>query len=509
MYEIYYLYEKRYIMIKSGKRKYIVCFAILVLLCWLFPYTGDDWAWGSKIGIERLNSWFDNYNGRYFGNLIVLALTRSNLLKSFTMAFCLTGIVYCTERIIQRKWAFLTCAVFLLFVPRLVARQAIVWTAGFANYTTSIFLTLIYLVYIWWIFEDKKENDDKNLQQKPVMAILFLLLGVANTLIVEHIAIYNVALSIFVVAFVFLKYKRILVQHLGYFIGSLFGIIYMFSNSGYHSVAVGEDSYRTVAFGIFGIIKRVLSNYFGTIYREFYMNNVVLNAALFFISFLVVFSLRKELSIIILKIAKASVFINSIYLAWSIFSVFFLDYNKPKILLAFEGAFTLLSGLALIYLVVVASIHHKKILKTSFLMLSNLFITATLFVVTPIGSRCFFAGYVFFILLLCELVTMLPEHYTEKFVKYKVKTIANVMIVVLLVFYFIIFSVIHVTDVQRIQRIRQKISEGETVIEVIKYPFSSYLWCSEPGGEIWGERYKYFYDLPEDITLVPVDKYSD
>ena len=104
---------------------------------------------------------------------------------------------------------------------------------------------------------------------------------------------------------------------------------------------------------------------------------------------------------------------------------------------------------------------------------------------------------------------MLPEEYIEKFVKHKIKTISTVTVTVLLAFYFIIFSAIHVTDVQRIQHVRQKISEGETEIEVVKYPFSSYLWCSDPDGEPWSERYKYFYDLPEDITLIVVDKYSD
>jgi len=55
--------------------RYIICFGLIAILCYLFPYTGDDWAWGSKIGIDRLNNWFENYNGRYVGNLIVLAMT--------------------------------------------------------------------------------------------------------------------------------------------------------------------------------------------------------------------------------------------------------------------------------------------------------------------------------------------------------------------------------------------------------------------------------------------------
>ena len=35
-------------------------FIMIAFLCYLFPYTGDDWAWGSTIGLDRLNSFFDN-----------------------------------------------------------------------------------------------------------------------------------------------------------------------------------------------------------------------------------------------------------------------------------------------------------------------------------------------------------------------------------------------------------------------------------------------------------------
>ena len=38
---------------------YAIIFVLLFLLCLLFPYSGDDWAWGSQIGIDRLNKWFD------------------------------------------------------------------------------------------------------------------------------------------------------------------------------------------------------------------------------------------------------------------------------------------------------------------------------------------------------------------------------------------------------------------------------------------------------------------
>ena len=32
---------------------YSVIFAAFAVLAFLFPYSGDDWAWGSEIGMER------------------------------------------------------------------------------------------------------------------------------------------------------------------------------------------------------------------------------------------------------------------------------------------------------------------------------------------------------------------------------------------------------------------------------------------------------------------------
>ncbi len=38
---------------------------VFAYLKYLFPYSGDDWAWGSVEGLERLSTFFQGYNGRY------------------------------------------------------------------------------------------------------------------------------------------------------------------------------------------------------------------------------------------------------------------------------------------------------------------------------------------------------------------------------------------------------------------------------------------------------------
>ena len=128
---------------------------IFFALCSLFPYSGDDWAWGSQIGIDRLNTWFDNYSGRYFGNLIVLALTRSKLLRNVVMAGTLTGIIalICemTSKEKRSRVFFVMCSL-LVFMPKGIFRQSIVWIAGFSNYVTSVLFSLIYIYYTRYIY---------------------------------------------------------------------------------------------------------------------------------------------------------------------------------------------------------------------------------------------------------------------------------------------------------------------------------------------------------------------
>lgn len=37
-------------------------FVVFSVLIYLFPFSEDDWAWGSQIGLDRLANNFDNYN---------------------------------------------------------------------------------------------------------------------------------------------------------------------------------------------------------------------------------------------------------------------------------------------------------------------------------------------------------------------------------------------------------------------------------------------------------------
>jgi len=137
---------------------YLLLFIMVLMISYFFPYTHDDWAWGSSIGIERLNSLFDNYNGRWVGNLLVMFLTRNRIMRAIIIALSLVAIVYLIQKIVDRKnnkIIILSAIILLLTMPISVFAQAVAWTSGFANYVIPIIIILFYLYFNKNLFSDE------------------------------------------------------------------------------------------------------------------------------------------------------------------------------------------------------------------------------------------------------------------------------------------------------------------------------------------------------------------
>ena len=67
----------------------------------------DDLTWGSSVGLDRLSNWFAGYNGRYVGNLIVIALTRlPTVVRAGAEVAILCLLFYYARRLPSKKGAF-------------------------------------------------------------------------------------------------------------------------------------------------------------------------------------------------------------------------------------------------------------------------------------------------------------------------------------------------------------------------------------------------------------------
>ena len=481
---------------------YFVTLAILLILTFLFPYTGDDWAWGSQIGIDRLNNWFDNYSGRYFGNIIVLILTRSRVLRALCMSVCLLGIILIVNKLTGKikinYWLIILC---MLLMPVPVLRQAIVWTSGFANYSTSIFLTLIYILYTDRLYRGKMPIYSK-------WAVLpLVMLGIGNTLIVEHLTIYNVVLGIWILFFGYLRFKKIYIQHAAYSIGTILGTIYMFMNPVYRSVASGADSYRSIGSET-GFIDKAVSAFLKDVVQEGFLNNVILNVCLCIVCILIFSKVKDTVEKKYLTFLQITILIITTYAIWSVMET--LTAVSPlKVMRWFDGFFTLVYILAVFVFLLLLPVTRNKKIKVLFIFFSVGMMMAPLLVVTPIGSRCFFASYVMFIYLIAELIGIYCKQYAiEKEHKAVKKAIPYVVCIIsVLTFYLIyIYSTIYICDQKRVEKARADAESGMTVIEVENLPYGSYIWTPNPTADtVWKERFELFYGIDEEITIENVD----
>lgn len=463
---------------------YIILFLLFVFLCFLFPYTHDDYAWGSGIGIYRLYTLFDDYNGRWLGNLMVLILTRNLLIKSIVMSLVLVLIFYYIEKIIGKKnnsiIRLLSPTLFFL-MPVALLRQGVVWTSAFSNYVFPILFFLIYLNYNKDIFS---KDNDKN----KIPAIFLLILGFICSLFIENITLFNLFLSFVIVIYLLIKNKKIHLPNLMYFIGSLIGTIIMFSNGAYHSVANGADEYRSL-----DILGNASNNILNTIVDYFTFKNVFLNMIISIVIILIISLVYKKMKS---RMKSFIPLIILILLSYPIYALF-INYYSVNILLNYTKYFNAL--FSLIYLltifICIFLFINKKEEKYKLMTLCIIIIgiTCPLVIVTPIGPRCFIPSYILFIL----LVGLLLNYYLSN-IKYNEFILRNVIcssFIVLFCFYSLVYGYIYKVNVQREKYIKDHINDSQLVLP--KLPHKTFVYGGYPEAEVFVDRFKLFYNIDE------------
>lgn len=472
-------------ILTNKKVRYALLFIGLCVLCYCFPFTHDDWAWGSDMGLERLHNHFDNYNGRWAGNLVVIALTRSNLLKTIAMALTLTLIVFFIEKLVAKKNNMIFyLGIFLLSaIPYLILRQAVVWTSGFANYVVAT-------LFMLWYFYLNRNIVEEEYQDAWWKMVLCFALGFIGTLFVEHVTVYLVVLALFMLVYHAIKYKKVKLSHVFFLIGTISGTILMFSNSVYGNISSGEDGYRSFAFATF--ITSSLDSYQMTIYKELVFNNYVLNVLLSgcIIAYLTkIYKTQEQKTIISILIAILVFFpLYSLIIRFQSISIF-LKYTDT-----IHGSLVIIYILAIFIsaLFVKEQARRNKII---FALGSIAMLTAPLFVVTPIGSRCFFPMYILWIWIVLEYAALIIPKKEFPVVNWSILCATLTFFIYL----FCVYGYICLTNTRRIEYIEKH--QNDTQLTLPKLPYKKYVWYGEPSGDEFMERFKAYYGIKEETEI--------
>ena len=269
----------------------------------------------------------------------------------------------------------------------------------------------------------------------------------------------------------------------------------MFSNSVYRSVATGEDSYRTIG-GEEGVVSRICNSYVNIISQEGFLNNTILNIGLCIIGVLVWRQLKRQTPVGVKKIGDGCMVVVVSYAITSLINEV-SGVQQLKLLRIVEAGATLAYIFAWIVFVLIIPITFNKRLKLLFILGSAGCMIAPLFVVTPIGSRCFFAPYVMQMYFALELYSLLDQKIVNRNMRY-----FGLACGLAYLYLCYIYGMIFVCDQKRVTEAIAEAGEGKIVIQVENLPYEKYVWCSRPEkGSVWEKRFKLFYGIDDRITI--------
>lgn len=479
----------------DGTLLLIAIFAIFFIYGLIVPMALDDWSWGSSVGIDRLISRFADYNGRWSGNLVVLALTRSRAARAFSFGLAYAVIAYFSCKLSEVKGTFyyVLFLSILLCMPSNLFAQTIAWTSGFSNYVISV-ACMLPILYIM-----KKTIVDNPQHHRTAYTILSIVLCFITQLFVEHITIYLILISLIFNVIYFIQNKKPTPILVGTFISSIASALVMFSNGAYsNAVSNSSNNYQQINIdsGIVSLVKSGIKEFFTNLYPPFLTNNTILIIVLSCSSILILYLAKPRFNQLLSFIIFTFTFYIIIrkHLPYNI-----VDFPRGRYI---EGLFAIIYLLSILYICIsIPKIRWNSL----FTVLSICILTGPMLFVKPISPRNFFVTYIFFIMLCMQFWRFIfTFNHTENAKQNLCKLFKYVSIVATL-FYLIILGFAQQTEVIRNKSVQQQVAQQATEITVMRLPFEKYFHLSSPHNDLFKSYYRKRYHIPEDTEIVVTD----
>lgn len=480
--------------LKSPRLLTAVVFFFFFTVSFMFPYTGDDWAWGSSIGIQRLATWFENYNGRYSGNLLVLLLTRSRILRALFMTVSYTLICHMCYRYLEETNIvyYLFSVILFLCMPKEMLREAVVWTSGYANYVPSAMIALLLVMLGKRAMVGNEANDSR------ITVFSLGLLTYIGSMFMEHITLFLILASFSLTLYSFRKYSSLNRSYVSMLIGSVLGAVCMFSNSAYRSAINGSNDYQKVATDFGDFISSILFNMTACVKSLIYDNWIMCMILSVFLAVLcgcLVFHReqpRKKIAAVLFFILHVSCLVLNLYSDAESINSFFIA------LFSFGYLVTTIA-------ILIVCINREYLCRILYPLFCGIAVSAPLLVVNPIGPRCCFVTYLFLMVFLEEILYYLLKNCATKPIFCKIAApVLYLVVLSLMLSWGLIFSRIFLYDQKRNDFSKLQSNTSQQVVIVGNLPHLDYLHCSIPHNELWATRYKLFHGLREDVTLETV-----
>lgn len=490
---------------------YFIYLAVLAFYIWMaaqIPYTGDDWDWGSAVGMEQFLH--ATVNSRYVGNFFEVVMTRSEFLKVafmgvsyFLIPFLLMRIAAKDRGIMEpdrQLLLFLLCNCLILTMNHVMWREVYGWTAGFANFGISALFLLLWLKELLKAFDGEPKVNNS-----PGRVLLYLVAGFCGQLFIENLAIYCVLLACVLCGIYYYRFRRVPCRVLAMGIGAVGGLVVMFSSSIYQTLfttgkAIGGGrslpilSYSTLYAGIYelGIITLNIG-------RELYDNNLVLTLVVLLI---LSFWMRSGKSIANKHFCKKTNWANyTLMVAFVLCHIYDIVCKSHLTVVYLVDFIVSIAYFLTISIEIFFSFRKGKRGKLLALWLSPPILIAPLLLTTELGQRLFYTTNIAVLLFLMLVISGLMEATTALTLK-RAGVLAVFIAVLLFGFYGQMYSDIGACKETREDLINEALTMGQKTIEQPGFPHDEYLHGEDPDAEWRLDYYKEFYGIPADVELI-------
>lgn len=504
--------SKVFAFLKENKFHAIFLLCLFITLCvliYLCPLCGDDWDWGSEMGIEQLNNWFRDYNGRYSGNLIVIVLTRVPFLRIASIALTLCALCVVPLLFFRRNSFFMLCltGLFILSMSWRMAVQGIFWTAGFVNYIPPILMTFAFFIISRKLFEE--ENPSYTRKKTIIYSIFSLIVGFVTTMFMENITIYIVIVSVFLVVYTAIKFKKPFFHLYAHLLGSIAGTICMFTNSAYKIIFSGNDSFSRLppshqASLIQTALERIHSCVVYALVESTYIV-ICLTAVCIIAAIFKIRSGNKKEYIPLICLSSASFLITVYYVLCRfprIWAVIIRIVPSTSIVYGITALILCATVLTTLFIF----IKDKVVLfKMIFILAGFPLLFGPMLFISPFGPRCAIPPYLCLVVFSVMFIELMWEQFgfSEK-VKTVVTCIAIALSAGILAYYIAVHVPMHKYKLLRLEYIDKQLNDGRTEIVVPNLPNMHLMQNGNVWHKYFGQCYRNFYDVPEHVTFTVV-----
>ena len=303
-------------------KKYIILFSMLLLLSFFFPFSCDDFYWGSKsLSFSTIKEIYNDLflNGRWLGNFFAILISHNHLIKAFVISSVCALLIYIIDKHEKMSlWIFL---VLIFLMPINKFSQVIIWGSGFSNYmiSTFLFISVYYLVKKYY----KKTNS--KWYEKIGLFIVTLL----NSLVVENITVGTLMVLFVFNLIYFIKNKKVNINLIIMFIGTIIGAVMMFIHPSYLNLLFGTTiNDRYIPQSSRSLIKTIKNNLFIQMFNLLINNNILLNGfTMFVFSYLYLKKKIKNIKVLISFYLLTIMIIIGCLFKFNIYFFSIFDFN--------------------------------------------------------------------------------------------------------------------------------------------------------------------------------------